>query len=269
MAAKVNVRDVDAEPIAWREAGSGPPVIFLHAMAGSRTAWEPQLMALSDRYRCIAWDMPGFGASSDPAPASGMADVVETLAKFTRDALGLQRAHYVGLSVGGMILQHFGARHPDLAQSLTIMDTSPKFGFGSATAPASFIDPILSAFETGTSVQVFSDGMVRAIVGPDCPEAVKGQAIGAMVRARRSGLELSTRLIAYHDALGVLGNITAPVLAMAGEHDAETPVAYARHIAESVPRGELFSVHGAGHIANLENPTAVNARLRSFLDRHG
>ena len=51
-------RDIDAAPISWRECGTGVPVVFLHAMVTSRLGWDPQMLALSDSYRCIAWDMP-------------------------------------------------------------------------------------------------------------------------------------------------------------------------------------------------------------------
>jgi pimeloyl-ACP methyl ester carboxylesterase len=261
-------RDVDERPIAWREAGQGPPVILLHAMAGSRTAWEPQMAALSASFRCIAWDMPGFGASAPPRAGAFMDDVVAALATFTLGPLGLQSAHFVGLSVGGMILQHFGARHPALVRSLTIMDTSPKFAFGGSGSPEGFLGPIVEGFEKGTSIAAFSEGMVRAIVGPRCPEAVKREAIASMARGTVAGMELAARLIAYHDGLAALARIKAPVLAIAGEADAETPVAYARHIAENVQNGELFVVPDAGHIANLENPAAVNERLLAFLSKH-
>ena len=260
--------DRDETPIAWREAGSGEAIIFLHAMAGSRTAWEPQLKSHSARFRCIAWDMPGFGVS-DALPAdAGVDSVADALARFTTKALGLARAHYVGLSVGAMILMRFANRHSALVRALTLMDTSPKFGFGGAMRPAEFADPILKSLRDGVSIEAFSSDMVKAIVGPNCPPPVIADATRSMARAQRSGLKLTTRLIADHDGLADLPRIAAPVLAMAGADDGETPPAYAEAIAKAVPNGTLFVVPGAGHLANLENPAAVNARLASFLDKH-
>lgn len=257
--------------IAWQEAGSRAAgadrtVIFLHAMAGSATAWAPQMDAFSDDFRCIAWDMPGFGGSEDPAPGTDMAAIVARLAGFVTGDLALDGAHFVGLSVGGMILQHFAAAHPALAKSITILDSSPKFGFGGDMNPAEFADPILAELASGTTAAAFADQMIRAIVGPDCSEAIKLDTIAAMARARLSGLALTTRLIADHDALDVLGAIRCPALVMAGAEDAETPPAYAYEIARRIPGASATVIPQAGHIVNLENPGAVNARLRFFLE---
>ena len=258
-------------PIAWVEALNGDKtprdtVIFLHAMAGSATAWAPQMTALSDGYRCIAWDMPGFGGSDDPAIGLDMSGVVALLADFVTNKLGLSTAHFVGQSVGGMILQHFAAAHPSLTKSIAILDSSPKFGFGSNIKPAEFAEPILADLASGTTPANFSDAMIRAIVSPDCLESITLEAVAAMSRARQTGLILATRLIADHDALPVLGRISCPALVMAGEKDGETPPAYAYEIARCIPGASVTVIPRAGHIANLENPKAVTARLQFFLE---
>ncbi|MEZ5924038.1 MAG: alpha/beta fold hydrolase [Hyphomicrobiaceae bacterium] len=260
--------DRNEHPIAWREAGSGDPVLFLHAMAGSRTAWEPQLRALSGQYRCIAWDMPGFGASALPPVGAGVDTIADMLAFFARKTLMLAKAHFVGLSVGAMILMRFATRHPALCRSLTLMDTSPKFGFGGDARPEAFAEPILRALSEGVAIDQFSAGMVKAIVGPACPATVVEEATVAMARAKREGLRLTTRLIADHDGVADLPQIACPVLAMAGADDAETPPAYAEAIAGMAARGEVCIVPAAGHLANLENSAAVNESLADFLARH-
>lgn len=269
-----NLERHDEALVAWVEAGrrSGeaghaqPTVIFLHAMAGSREAWAPQMQALAAQgYRSVAWDMPGFGASSPASEEMGMKDVVEVLDSFMTKSLGLRSAHLVGLSVGGMILQHFAVAHPERCLSLVILDSSPKFGFGGAMAPADFAEPILAELKGGVSVARFSEAMVRAIVGPDCTATALETAISAMARAQHSGLALATRLIANHDALDLLGRIACPVLALAGAEDRETPPAYAQAIAERIPGARHAAIPGAGHISNLEAPDAVTAALSTFL----
>ncbi len=256
--------------IAWQEAGTAtnPAIIFLHAMAGSATAWAPQIEAFSKDYRCIAWDMPGFGASADAPDGADMTWTVETLRHFVTQTLGLSAAHFVGLSVGGMILQHLAAAYPDLVKSAAILDSSPKFGYGGDADPDAFANGILADLASGTTAADFSNGMIRAIVGPDCPEQIKLDTIASMSRARINGLALTTRLIAQHDALDKLPKITCPTLAMAGAQDAETPPAYAHAIAQMVPGASATIIPTAGHIVNLENPVPVTARLRFFLD-HG
>ena len=254
--------------IAWEECGTAKKgnIIFLHAMAGSATAWDPQMEALASDYRCIAWDMPGFGGSADAPDNADMNWVVKTLAHFVTHTLGLEKAHFVGLSVGGMILQHFAQAFPSLTQSIAILDSSPKFGFDGDADPKAFAETILADLGSGITPSAFSDGMIRAIVGPDCSEDIKLAAIASMSRARLNGLALTTRLIADHDAIDKLPAFACPTLAMAGSLDAETPPAYAYAIASLIPNASLTIIPNAGHIVNLENPDSVTARLKFFLE---
>ena len=262
----------DRPPIAWTETGSDPlrkdqeTIVFLHAMAGSRTAWSPQMKAFGQAgYRCVAWDMPGFGDSASASETLDMDGVVALLAEFVAQALSINQAHFVGLSVGGMILQHFAAAQPALCRSIAILDSSPKFGFGGDMKPTEFSEPILEQLAGGVSPDDFAATMINAIVGPDCQEAIKQECIAAMARAQISGLALATRLIAGHDAVELLNRIACPVLVMAGEQDAETPPAYAHAIAERIPGAEVVIIPQAGHLVNLEQPEAVNGALMRFL----
>ncbi len=260
-------RDIDAAPISWRECGTGVPVVFLHAMVTSRLGWDPQMLALSDSYRCIAWDMPGFGGSVALPADAGIDDVLTGLIGFVTQTLGLKQAHFVGLSVGGMILQQLAARHPDLVQSITLLDCSPRFGFGGDSDSAPFLAWVRAELDASGQA-AFGQAMIRAIVGPGASELVIQSAIAAMARATPAGLDLAARLIAAHDAVDLLPLITCPALVMAGANDGETPPAYAREIARLIPNGNLSVIPQAGHIANLEAPEAVTARLRVFL-HHG
>ena len=254
-------RDVDAAPISWRESGSGEAVIFLHSMVTSRAGWDPQLQALSADFRCIAWDMPGYGSSVAASKDAGFDAVLDTLVRFVTHTLGISRAHFVGLSVGGMILQHLAARHPDLTRSISILDSSPKFGFSGDSSGAEFLSWVQEGLNARPQAR-FSEDMIRAIVGPSADEAAIQIAIAAISTATRKGLEFAARLIAQHDALDLLSKITCPTLVMAGAQDAETPPAYARAIAERIAGANLSIIPDAGHISNLEAADAVTARLR-------
>ncbi|MBE1206124.1 alpha/beta fold hydrolase [Aminobacter carboxidus] len=250
------------------EAGVGSPVVFLHSMAGSADSWWPQIETLRGTHRCVAWDMPGYGGSAAISETTPMAEMADLLAQFLREKLQVERAHLVGLSVGGMILQSFGARHPDMAASLTIMDSSPKFAFGSSMRPEEFIEPILAQLASGIAVHQFADGMVRAIMAPDTPEAIRAAGVGAMARARPEGLALCTRLIGGHDGLEDLPRIATPTLVLVGEKDGETPPSYSAEIAARIGGAEMQVIPGAGHLSNVENTAAVNTALTAFLNRH-
>lgn len=251
-------------PIAWRETGSGEPVVFLHAMVTSSLGWEPQIAGLSDLYRCIVWDMPGYGGTPTAAADADMADMLTLLSEFVTTTLGLRSAHFVGLSVGGMMLQHLAARHPELTRSITLIDCSPKFGFGGDSSPEAFLTWVKDSLDT-QPLPEFCRNMIGSIVAPDASKAAVEASVTAMSAATRGGLELAARLIAGHDALALLGNIRCPTLVMAGEYDRETPPSYAQALAAAIPGANLSIIPGAGHIANLEAPDAVTERLRTFL----
>lgn len=258
------MRNITVDGMSWVESGAGPAIVFLHAMAGSKTAWSPQLDGFSKDYRCIAWDMPGFGESAPLPDSARMAETVDVLYQFVTKTLGLYKAHFVGLSVGGMILQHFAAVHPELMTSMTIMDSSPKFGLGGDADPGEFASSICEQLDSKVSVAEFSSSMINAIVAPDCHNEPRAVAIAAMSRATKPGLKLTTHLIAEHDALSKLRKIEVPALIMAGAHDAETPPVYAQRIAHELKNARVQIIPDAGHIANLENPVAVNEQLSAF-----
>lgn len=255
--------------IEWRELGTTEePILFLHAMAGSATAWQPQMQYFSGKYRPIAWDMPGFGKSL-PLPAEArMAETVNVLKDFISNVLKLEKLHLVGLSVGGMILQHFAVAHPELVKSLVILDSSPKFGLSGDMKPEEFIKPMIEGLEGDVSVAKFSDGMIRAIVGSSCSEQVKLNAIEYMSRATKQGLKLTTHLIGEHDAMNILPLISAPTMVMVGTEDKDTPPDYARAIANAIPDAEMVVIKKAGHLSNLENSLEVNQYLDIFFAKH-
>lgn len=252
-----------------REAGEGSPVVFLHSMAGSAQSWRPQFEFFRGTHRCIAWDMPGYGDSPAIDPMTSMAELADLLAGFLREMTGGARAHLVGLSVGGMILQCFGARHSRMAATLTIMDSSPKFAFGASMRPEEFVDPILAQLDGGIGVPDFANTMVRAIMAPQTPEAIRSEAVGAMKRARPEGLALCARLIGGHDGLADLPRIAMPTLVLVGEKDAETPPSYSAEIAARIEGAAMQVIPDAGHLSNVENAEAVNAALSIFLRHHG
>src|SRR3954465_666163 len=103
------------------EAGNGPPVVFVHEFAGDPRSGEPQVRALSRRYRCVVYAARGYPPSDVPddaaaySQARAVADLVAVLA-----GLDIERAHVVGLSMGGFATLHLGLRHPERARSLVV-----------------------------------------------------------------------------------------------------------------------------------------------------
>ena len=259
------MRDLDEDPVAWREAGEGTAVLFLHGLGMSRTGFDPQLTELSDRRRCIAWDMPGYGAS--PLPAGGLtfpllADAVAALL----DRLGLSSAHLVGLSMGGQIALHAALAHPARVRSLALLDTSPAFGLD-GTDPEEWKRLRLEPLEQGAEPAAFAEQVLRGVMGPRVTDAQVAEAVATMSRITAPALAAAVRNLVTHDVRARLGEIEAPTLVLCGELDEETPLAYSEALRDGIAGAELAIVPGVGHVSNLEAPETVNALLTSFLDR--
>ena len=109
--------------VSYTQSGeAGPFLLLLHGFLCDSRCWRPQLSGLSDRFRVVAWDAPGAGASSDPPESFTTTDYAECLASFL-DTIGVDRAHVVGLSWGGILAQEFYRRHPERVRCLVLADT--------------------------------------------------------------------------------------------------------------------------------------------------
>jgi len=255
-----HVIDVDASPVAWREAGpgNGPVAVFLHGLGGGRTAWRPQLEALSDLRRCVAWDAPGYGASAPVAATSFDAYARAAIAlidEVSPDA----PVDLVGMSFGGMIAQYATAHAPDRIRSLTLLCTSPKFGLD-GTDPDEWRAARLAGLEQMGSPAAAAPLILPSLVGPNGAHVLP-EAIDAMARVPLAGLLDSLSTIASHDSRSLLPGITTPTLVLVGELDDETPVSYAQAIVDLLPHARLEVIPGVGHLLNLEAEDAVNTAI--------
>ena len=253
--------DVDG-PIAWREQGRGQPVVFLHGLGGSRTSWEPQLRGLSDEFRAIAWDMPGYGASApvEPLTFAAVADAVARLL----DAAGVDRAHLVGESFGGMHALHTALHHPDRVGRMVLANTSPAFGLD-GTDPAAWRAARLAPLDAGLTPADIAVDVLAAVAGPGLGDEVLAMRAAAFARIPSTGLRAAVECLLSHNVLDRLVEIAAPTLVVAGELDAETPVAYARALVDGLPNAELVVLAGVGHLAVSEASDAFNRLVRQFL----
>jgi pimeloyl-ACP methyl ester carboxylesterase len=254
--------DVLGGPIAYREAGSGPPVLFLHGLGGSRLAWEPQLEALADDHRCIAWDMPGYGHSRplDDLTFAAVADAVVDLL----DRLGLDRVDVIGLSFGGHHALHLALAHPARVRRLVLADTSASFGDDGTDAEA-WKRQRLDSLDDGLTPADMAPAVIDAITAPGFDGLERTRTIAAFAGIPVAGLRSAVHCLPTHDVRDRLGDVSAPTLVIVGELDTETPVEYAETLAAGIPAAELRVIPAVGHLTPAEAPVEFNALVRAFL----
>ena len=258
--------DVDG-PLAWREQGRGEPVVFLHGLGGSRTSWEPQLAGLSNEFRCIAWDMPGYGASApvEPLTFAAIADAVARLL----DAADVERAHLVGESFGGMHALHTALHHPERVARLVLANTSPAFGLD-GTDPDAWRASRLAPLDAGLAPADIAEQVLTSIAGPALRDDALAMRVAGFARIPAAGLRAAVECLPRHDVRDRLGEIASPALVVAGGLDTETPVAYSRILADGLQNAELTVLDGVGHLAVSEVPRIFNRLVRDVLGRgHG
>jgi 3-oxoadipate enol-lactonase len=260
-------RDHASGGLAWREAGEGPAVLFLHGLGGTRTAWEPQLEHLSERFRCIAWDMPGYGDSA-PLATLDFDSIVGSISELL-DRLELERTHLVGLSFGGQQAMHFALAAPERVGCLVLADTSHRFG-ADGTDPDEWKHARLAALDAGATPADIAPFVIDSITARGFAGFERDRTLAAFARIPADGLRAAVECLPTHDVSGRLGEIACPTLVIAGDLDEETPVAYAEQIAAGIPGARLAVIPGAGHLTPAEAPDRFNAIVAAFLsERRG
>jgi pimeloyl-ACP methyl ester carboxylesterase len=251
--------------VGYDDAGTGPPLVLLHAFPLDRAMWRAQLADLADVARVITPDLPGFGESS-PSGAFTIEGVADTVAAFV-EALNLPKVSLGGLSMGGYVALAFARRHPDKLTKLILADT--RAGIDDTNARAGRDKSVGVVTAEGTAA--LFDGMLPKVLSEhthatNAPlvERLKG------IAARQKPESVAAALIALRDrpdANADLKNIAVPTLVLVGEFDAVTPPLSAANLAGQIRGSELVHVPRAGHLANSENAEAFNATVRAFLAR--
>ena len=230
---------------AYRERGSGLPIVFLHGGTGTgEHDWGGIAGRLAARHRTVVVDLRGHGASPDPTRTIGIARFGLDLTHVLR-SLGLGRAVLVGFSAGGNTLLHLLAARPPLG-------ARPRHGRGVGRGRR-----LPRRRDHDRKVAE------RATEPPPAPRPPATTATGPIC-GRGSPTTGPSNLALDGDALA---RIACPALVCHGDGDVFQPVAYAERLAAGLPQGELALIAGAGHAAQLDEPDAFLALLEPFLAR--
>jgi pimeloyl-ACP methyl ester carboxylesterase len=261
----------DSVKLYYEEVGSGIPIVFVHEFAGDHRSYEMQMRHFGQRYRAIAYNARGYPPSDTPRDAERYSqDRARDDIRAVLDALSIDKAHIVGLSMGGFATLHFGFTYPDRARSLVVA------GCGYGAAPDQRAQ--FAAEAEASAAQFEQLGMEKAALGYALgPTRVQfqnkdprgWQEFADLLKEHSTEGSAATlrgvqkRRPSLFDLVDKMKTITAPTLVMTGDEDwpcLEPGLLMKRTIATAA----LVVMPNAGHAINLEAPAAFNQHLDDF-----
>jgi 3-oxoadipate enol-lactonase len=251
----------------YERSGSGPPLLAIMGMSGTSLHWrEPFLAPLREDFDVIVYDHRGVGDSSPLRGATSIVEMADDAAALL-DALEIDSAHVLGISMGGMIAQELALAYPERVRTLTLgctycggegsALTSPQVlqRLTEATMSGDQMLALRAAFEANISPAAATDGrLYRDLLTIAAQRAVAVPVIMAQMQACMA-----------HDASSRLAQLTMPTLVIHGTEDQMLPVANARAIASRIPGAQLEILDGAGHLFFWEQPDAFVRIVKEFL----
>lgn len=253
--------------LAYREAGQGAPVIFMHGIGGNCRNWVEQLPAVAPWFRAIAWDARGYGDSEDYEGELDFATFGADVGRLL-DHLGAPAAHLVGLSMGGRIALDFYEQAPGRVLSLSLVDTFP--GYDDSFTPAArekFIELRRKPLLEGKEPRDIAPGVAQTLVSSCASPAHIAALVDSMGRLHKLSYIKAIEAMTRYERVADLSRISVPTLVVVGDQDRLTPPSVARDLAAGIAGAELAIIRNAGHLANIEQPALFNSILVDFLRR--
>ena len=240
----------------------GPFVILSHSLGSSLVMWNPQMKALEPHFQVLRYDIRGHGKSEAP-PGAYTLELLGEDAVALLDVLEIEKVHWIGLSMGGMIGQSVALNYPKRLQSLALCDTmavvpeeaqpiwQERIDAVRDRGVASQLEPIMERWFTPSFLKLnpYILGVIRN-------EFLATPAQGYL------GCIYAIRKLNYLDRLSA---IKIPTLIMVGEDDPGTPVSASEAIHQRIPDSKLVIIKSARHLSNVEQPEDFNTNLITFL----
>ena len=261
----------DGVKLYYEDVGSGIPIIFVHEFAGDLRSHELQIRHFGQRYRCIAYNARGYPPSDVPKDAERYSqERARDDIRAVLDALKLDKAHIVGLSMGGFATLHFGFTYPDRARSIVVAGC----GYGAAPDQRAKFAEEAEAAAKGFEEQSMAKAAEGYALGPTRVQFQNKDPRGwrefadQLSEHSTEGAALTMRGVqkrrpSLFDLVEKMKSITVPTLIMTGDEDwpcLEPGLLMKR----TIPTAALVVMPNAGHTINLEDPAAFNQHLADF-----
>jgi len=255
---------------AWMETGQGEALVLVHGVGMNRAVWTPQIEAFARDYHVIAYDMLGHGDSPLPSAEAPLPELADQLGELL-DALGIDQAHLVGHSMGGLVVLDFALRAPGRVRDLVVLNGVYQRSDAQRAAVSERARELARAEPNADASAV--EATLERWFGPH------GQVAPAQLAQVRHWLEeahpvgyarVYARFARADRALvGRLPSLEPRALFVTGELDPNSTPAMARRMAEEAPTGETRIVAGQRHMMAFAEPATVNPLLFDFLHRAG
>lgn len=262
----------DGVALYYEETGGGHPLLFIHEFAGDHRSWKGQVQHFSPKYRCITYSARGYPPSDVPGELSSYSqqravdDAVDVM-----DSAHVERAHVVGLSMGGFTALHLVLKHPDRLLSAVVAGA----GYGAQPERQAVFRAeslaIAAAFEGEGPAQVakrYAVGPARVQLQNKNPRAW-AEFAAELAQHSATGSALTMRGVqamrpSLYDLTAELAAVTTPVLIIAGDED-DGCLEPSLMLKRTIPTSGLVVMPKTGHTANLEDPDAFNRAVERFL----
>jgi 3-oxoadipate enol-lactonase len=238
---------------------SSPPLLLSNSLGTSLEMWEPQMAALAGRFRVIRYDSRGHGQSTVP-PGPYTIEQVANDALGLLDALKVPRAHFCGLSMGGMVGMWLGIHAPQRIDRLVLANTAAKIG------TAEMWNARIDAVRKGGVQSIASAVLARWFSAPllEAPTPIIARMRVTLEGVSADGYAASCAAVRDMDQRHLVGRIHAPTLVIAGTDDFATPAADGRYVADQIPNARYVELPAA-HLSNVQAAPAFTQALMQFL----
>lgn len=261
--------EVNGAKLYYEVAGSGHPLVLCHAGIADNRMWDDQMPVFAERYRVIRYDHRGFGQSNlPPGPFSWSEDLYGLLTQ-----LGVEKAHIVGVSMGGSTVVDFALTHPEMVDALITVGA----GLGGFDAPdtpeeQALFEQVEKAAEAGDCDKANDIEVHIWVDGPNRRAEQVSSAVRERVRVMNlPGFHLqaewsqATQQAIDPPAAGRLGEIHSPALVIYGDQDVSDIHTIAHKLAADIPGAKLVVMHNTAHVPNMERPEEFNRIVLDFL----
>lgn len=256
--------------IYYEEHGEGEPLLLIMGWGGNAASWLPQVPGLAERFRVITFDNRGVGRTDAPDGPYSVRNMARDAAGLL-DTLGIEKAHVMGISMGGMIAQALAIEHPERVDALVLGCTSPG---GNQSAGFDELRENIDSFYESTEQDSLNLGWFMEFMRMLWTEGALARAethlqdfVLSLIRypPTTHGLQHQATAVSEHDVYEQLSHIEQPTLVITGDDDPLIHPDNSTILAERIPRAELQVFAGLKHAFHLERPDLVNPMIIDFI----